>query len=30
MLKQGLSETDIRAVMSENALRFFEEHLPVE
>jgi membrane dipeptidase len=30
LLKQGLSETDIRAVMGENALRFFEEHLPVE
>ncbi len=28
LLKEGLGEAEIRAVMGENALRFFAEHLP--
>ncbi len=28
LLKAGVSEADIRAVMGENAIRFFAEHLP--
>ena len=30
LLKQGLTETDIRAVMGGNALRFFKSRLPAE
>ncbi len=30
LLKAGLSEADIRAVMGENAIRFFADHLPAE
>lgn len=30
LLQAGVSEADIRAVMGENALRFFADHLPAE